>query len=74
MLKLPCRGVAVFDEPSGIGYRCEDCMAMLGSVGQPRRCKEEAAKWDAYEKNGMWRWNYKTGEPESCQPGHVKSL
>ncbi len=59
---LPCGSRAVFDEGSGISYRCEDCMAVVGSIGQPRTCKEEADKWRAYEEAGMWRWDYNTGE------------
>lgn len=74
MMKLPCGGIAFFDESSGISYRCEYCGAVVGSIGQPRECKEEAAKWDAYEAAGMWKWNYKTGERESCRPVHEKSL
>lgn len=74
MMKLPCGGVAYFDTSSGISYRCSDCMAVVGSIGQPRSCREEQDKWDAYEKAGMWRWNYQTGERESCQQEREKSL
>lgn len=74
MMKLPCGGIAIFDESSGISYRCEYCGAVVGSIGQPRSCKEERAKWDAYEQAGMWKWNYKTGEGEPCRPVHEKSL
>lgn len=59
---LPCGGVAYFDESSSISYRCEMCNAVVGSVGQPRSCREEADKWDAYTKAGMWRWDYLTGQ------------
>lgn len=68
MLFLPCGGVAHFDHNSGCSYRCEDCMATVGSIGQPGRCREEADKWDAYAKVGLWRWNYETGKQESCTP------
>ncbi len=61
---LPCGGVAEFDESSGISYRCEMCGAVVGSIGQSQSCREEAKKWDAYEKAGMWRWDYNKGE--SC--------
>ena len=37
---LLCGSSAYFDEGSGIGYRCEECMAMVGSIGMPKRCKE----------------------------------
>lgn len=64
ILKLPCGGIAHFDDGAGYGYRCENCMAVLDSIGQPRRCKEEADKWRAYQKMGLFRWNYYTGNPE----------
>ena len=60
-LYLPCGGRAIFDEASGISYRCEDCGAVVGSIGQPRECAEEAKKYDAYEKAGMWKWDYENG-------------
>jgi len=37
---LPCGGTAVFDTSSGIGYRCDTCFAVVGSVGMPRQCKK----------------------------------
>ena len=64
---LPCGGVAEFDHSSGISYRCEMCNAVVGSVGQPRSCKEEAEKWEAYEQAGMWRWDHSTGQAQSLQ-------
>ena len=60
---LPCGGEANFDHSSGISYRCELCGAVLGSVGQPRSCRAEIDKWAAYEKAGMWSWDYDKGEP-----------
>lgn len=35
-----CGSIAEFDESSGISYRCTECMAVIGSVGMPRECKE----------------------------------
>jgi hypothetical protein len=58
---LPCGGEAHFDHGSGCSYRCENCMATVGSIGQPRSCREEAEKWATYEKAGMWRWDYSKG-------------
>lgn len=58
---LPCGGVARFDESSGIGYRCEYCWAVVGSIGQPARCREESSQWHAYEVAGLWKWDYETG-------------
>ena len=52
----------MFDESSGISYRCEDCMAVVGSIGQPRSCKEEAQKWDALKLLGSKQeWDYENG-------------
>jgi hypothetical protein len=60
---LPCGGEANFDHESGISYRCELCGAVLGSVGQSKRCREEMDKWAAYEQAGMWQWDYDRGRP-----------
>ena len=57
-IRLPCGGRAVFDESSGIAYRCEDCMAVVGSIGQPQRCKDEADKWRAWKALGGKDWDY----------------
>lgn len=38
--RMPCGGLPVFDNGSGYGYRCEDCGAVIGSMGQSQRCKE----------------------------------
>jgi hypothetical protein len=60
---LPCGGVAYFDPDSGISYRCETCFAVVGSMGQPRSCKEEAQKYDAWKELGGQGWDYDKGEP-----------
>jgi hypothetical protein len=39
MERLRCGGTAVFDAESGISYRCTECLAVIGSIGQPERCK-----------------------------------
>lgn len=62
-LYLPCGGVAYFDESSGIGYRCE-CGAVVGSIGQPRSCKEEADKYKNWEQLGGKGWDYNKGKPK----------
>jgi hypothetical protein len=59
---LPCGGVADFDESSGISYRCE-CGAVVGSIGQPRECVEEAKKYDVLKALGGKGWDYNKGEP-----------
>ena len=57
-IKLPCGGRAVFDESSGISYRCEDCMAVVGSIGQPQRCKDAAQKYENWRALGGEGWDY----------------
>ena len=59
---LPCGGTAYFDESSGISYRCE-CGAVVGSIGQPQSCKEEAEKYEAWARLGGRGWDYLKGEP-----------
>ena len=60
---LPCGSRALFDHDSGISHRCEQCMAVVGSIGQPQRCKNEMTKWDAWEALGGLGWNYQKGVP-----------
>ena len=62
-MHLPCGGTAYFDEASGISFRCDTCMAVVGSIGQPRECVEEAKKYEAWQKLGGKGWDYKKGEP-----------
>ena len=57
-MNLPCGGTAYWDEGSGISYRCEDCGAVVGSIGMPKSCKEEAEKWQAWEAIGGKGWDY----------------
>lgn len=59
-IKLPCGGIAYFDEGSGCSHRCE-CGATVGSMGMPKHCKEEMKKWDNWEKLGGKGWNYYEG-------------
>lgn len=63
IMRLPCGGTAYFDDGAGYGYRCEDCMAVVGSIGQPRHCKDEATKYENWERLGGRGWDYKKGEP-----------
>ncbi len=57
-MPLPCGGTAYFDEGAGYGYRCGDCMAVVGSIGQPQHCKDVAQKYKNWEKLGGKDWNY----------------
>lgn len=38
--EMPCGGTPIYDASSGIGYFCDTCYAVIGSIGQPRRCVE----------------------------------
>lgn len=58
LMKLPCGGIAYYDENSGISYRCAQCMAVVGSIAQPQSCKDEEAKWEAWAKLGGQEWDY----------------
>jgi len=57
-MKLPCGGTAYFDVESGISYRCWDCMAVVGSIGQPQSCKDEMLKYENWAKLGGKDWDY----------------
>jgi hypothetical protein len=39
-IKTACGHTAYYDLGSGIGYRCECCNAILGSIGMPQNCKD----------------------------------
>ena len=62
-MRLPCGGIAYFDEASGISYRCEVCGAVVGSMGMPQSCKDEMTKWDNWAALGGQAWDYNV-EPE----------
>lgn len=59
-IQLPCGGTAYFDEGAGYGYRCWDCMAVVGSIGQPQSCKDAAQKYDNWKALGGKGWQYDT--------------
>lgn len=63
-MRLPCGGIAVFDESSGIGYRCEMCMSVVGSIGQPQECKDIDQFWKGWKEMGGKGWDYRRGEPK----------
>jgi hypothetical protein len=62
---LPCAAIAIFDEPSEIGYRCMQCGAMVGSVGQPDRCRADAEKWANLAAMGGKGWDYGLGRQQT---------
>ena len=39
-VETPCGAQAEFDYESGMGYRCTECNAMIGSIGMPSHCYE----------------------------------
>ena len=59
ILKLPCGSVAVLDEESGISMRCTTCLCVVGSIGMPKRCKDEIQKWDQWQAIGGKNWEYR---------------
>lgn len=61
---LPCNALAIFDVPSEMGYRCTTCFAMVGSIGQPQQCKDEADKWKTLKALGGKGWDYERGYQE----------
>lgn len=58
-LHLPCGGVGEFD--GDFSYRCWTCMAVVGSIGQPQHCKDEAEKYKVIKQLGGGDWNYERG-------------
>ena len=64
-IKLPCGGLAVFEEDSTCySYRCIRCMAVVNSIGMSTRCKEEMNKWENWRQLGGQSWNYEIGETD----------
>lgn len=60
---LPCGSRAHFD--GDFSYRCADCFAVVGSVGQPVRCQEEEHKWKNFKRLGGKGWDYELGQQEA---------
>jgi hypothetical protein len=61
IIYMPCGGTAFFD--GEYSYRCWDCMAVVGSMGQPTRCKEQAEKHENWKALGGKGWDYVKGVP-----------
>lgn len=38
--QMNCGGTPVWDYPSACSYRCDVCMAVIGSISQSDRCKK----------------------------------
>ena len=61
-MHLPCGGTAYYEDWTGMhSYRCDTCMAVIGSIGQPQSCKDEAQKWDNWKLLGGKGWDYLEG-------------
>lgn len=43
-IKLACGATAEFCHEAGHGYRCHDCMAVVGSIAEPKQCREAREK------------------------------
>jgi hypothetical protein len=56
---LPCVAVAIQEE---FCYRCINCNAVVGSIGQPKECREESEKYKTLYALGGKGWDYKLGE------------
>ena len=70
-IKLPCGPRAYFDISSEISYRCELCNAVVGSIGQPQSCKDEAQKYENWKKLGGKDWDY-FGEDDVLQDDYIR--
>lgn len=47
---MPCGGIPEFDDGSGYAYRCDQCGAVVGSIGMPSKCQSAL---DAQKSNGV---------------------
>jgi hypothetical protein len=59
---LPCLAVAFQEE---FCYRCIDCNAIVGSVGQPNQCQKESEKYKMLNAMGGKGWDYEVGEQKT---------
>lgn len=62
-IHLPCGGTAHFCYEAGYGHRCEDCFAVVGSIGQPSHCANEMKKYSVVlkELGSNIIWDYTRG-------------
>ena len=60
---LPCGNRATFDHGSGMSYRCDQCWAVVGSIGQPNECREAEKKYEVLRALGSTAyWDYDVGK------------
>jgi hypothetical protein len=71
-IHLPCGAQAHFCYEAGYGHRCEDCMAVVGSIAQPRHCVDEMKKYSVVlkELGSNIQWNYELGCEEESDTGN----
>ena len=61
-IHMPCGSSAVWDRESEMGYRCTTCFAMVGSIGEPRQCRDAADLYRAMKTLGVkGGWDYIKG-------------
>jgi hypothetical protein len=58
VIDLPCGGAAIYDNNSGISYRCETCLAVVGSIAMPAHCQDLQDKWEILKLLGGEGWDY----------------
>jgi hypothetical protein len=72
--RLRCGGTALFDPESGIGYRCTRCLAIVGSIGQPERCRR-LAEAEALSYPGVTAFLMRRGRyPYGDRPGEWDTI
>ncbi len=56
---LPCGSTAYYDEESTChSYRCKNCLAVVGSMGMPKHCQDQAEKYQVLAALGGQGWEY----------------
>jgi hypothetical protein len=61
-IHLPCGASATFCYEAGFGHRCNNCWAVVGSIGQPRECVEATNKYKVLKMLGSnVVWDYEKG-------------
>ena len=62
VIHLPC-GNQAFMADYEYGYTCENCLCVVGSMGQPKECAELQEKYHLLRALGTnIRWDYDLGK------------
>jgi len=56
--RMACGGVPLFDVDSGCAYRCSNCFAVIGSIGQSPTCVD----MNNDEENRKTEWKMLAGK------------